>query len=73
MEDNSYLPGLSLNEDRALLPEELKDDAINGRHVRKTVNIGFVDGHVTPQKADDLFVEKDNNGYKNLTPLWKPE
>ena len=46
MEDYSYLPGLAMNKNRKLW-EDQKDDAENGRHMNKKVNIGFVDGHVS--------------------------
>ncbi len=72
MEDHSYLPGLEMNKNRNLLPE-LDDDAINGRHLGKKVNIGYVDGHVDCLKAEDLFIEKTPGGYKNLSPLWVPQ
>ncbi len=71
MEDCSYLPGLAMNKERSLLTEQM-DDAINGRHWNKSVNIGYADGHVERKKAEDLFVEKTNEGYKNLSPLWSP-
>ncbi|MBN2589456.1 MAG: prepilin-type N-terminal cleavage/methylation domain-containing protein [Sedimentisphaerales bacterium] len=71
LEDYSYLPGLAMNKDRNLL-EGQKDDAINGRHLNKSVNMGYVDGHVDDVKAEDLFIEKSSEGYKNLTPLWLP-
>ncbi len=70
--DRSYLPGLAMNKDRNLLDGQ-KDDAINGRHFNKSVNIGYVDGHVERRKAEDLFVEKTADGYKNLSPLWIPK
>ncbi|MBN1972162.1 MAG: DUF1559 domain-containing protein, partial [Sedimentisphaerales bacterium] len=71
MEDRAYLPGLAMNKKRNLLPEQ-EDDAKNGRHMNKTVNIGFVDGHIDSEKADNLFIEKTADGYKNLSPLWVP-
>jgi prepilin-type processing-associated H-X9-DG protein len=70
--DTSYVPGLWINGNRNLLPSQ-KYDAINGRHPGKTVNVGFVDGHVSRKKADDLFVEKTGDGYKNKSPLWVPK
>ncbi len=72
IEDRSYIPGLSINKERKLLPEQ-EDDALNGRHLRKSVNIGFADGHAARQKADDLAVKKTLEGYKNLSPLWIPQ
>jgi prepilin-type processing-associated H-X9-DG protein len=72
IEDTSYVPGLWINKDRKLW-SGTEIDAINGRHLGKTVNVGFVDGHVSRKKADDLFVEKTGDGYKNKTPLWVPQ
>lgn len=71
IEDVSYIPGLWINKNRDLWPEQ-KRDAIYGRHPKKTVNVGFADGHVSRAKADDLFVEKTGNDYKNKSPLWVP-
>ncbi len=70
--DTSYVPGLWINKNRILKPWQ-KYDAINGRHPKKTVNVGFVDGHMSRKKADDLFVEKMGDGYKNKSPLWVPK
>lgn len=72
IEDTAYIPGLWINEERELWPGQ-KEDAIYGRHPNKTVNVGFADGHVSRTKADDLFVEKTTDGYKNLQPLWVPK
>ncbi len=71
IEDRSYIPGLAMNKDRNLSDGQ-KDDAINGRHFNKSVNIGYADGHIERRKAEDLFVEKTADGYKNLSPLWLP-
>jgi prepilin-type processing-associated H-X9-DG protein len=72
MEDTAYIPGLWINKDRELLPDQ-EHDAINGRHPDKTVNIGFVDGHISRVKADQLLVEKTINPYTSPGPLWLPE
>lgn len=72
IEDTAYIPGLSINDARSLWPGQ-EQDAINGRHPNKSVNVGYVDGHISRVKADDLFVEKTNNGYKNCPPLWLPK
>ncbi|MHC4529290.1 MAG: hypothetical protein ACYS29_15550, partial [Planctomycetota bacterium] len=64
-----YVPGLSINEDRNLFGGQ-EDDAIYGRHPRKTVNIAFADAHVGKVKANALLVEPDNGGYTNTFPLW---
>lgn len=71
IEDTAYIPGLCINKNRNLKPDQ-KNDAINGRHLNKTVNVGFADGHVNRTKADDLFVEKTGSDYKNKSPLWVP-
>ena len=71
-EDFSYVPGLEINAGRKLLPGQLWD-AITGRHPNKTVNVGFVDGHVSRKKAQDLLVEKTADKYQNRTPLWVPK
>jgi len=68
-EDMAYIPGLKTNTDRNLL-KELKQDAVKGRHPGKRVNIGFADGHAGREKAEELFVEKSDEDYKNRTPLW---
>jgi prepilin-type processing-associated H-X9-DG protein len=72
IEDTAYIPGLNINKNRNLKPEQVQD-AVKGRHPNKTVNVGFVDGHISCIKADDLFVEKTNNGYINKIPLWVPK
>ena len=71
IEDNAYIPGISINRNKALRPGREKD-GIYGRHPNKTVNVGFVDGHVSREKAESLLVEKTENGYKNCKPLWQP-
>jgi len=71
-EDTSYVPGLNINADRYIWPGQ-EQDAINGRHPNKTVNVGFVDGHVEKRKAESLFMEKTADGYKNKSPLWQPK
>ncbi len=71
IEDTAYVPGLEINKDKNLWPGQ-EWDAINGRHPNKTVNVGFADGHVSRTKADELFVEKTDAGYKNRFPLWLP-
>jgi prepilin-type processing-associated H-X9-DG protein/prepilin-type N-terminal cleavage/methylation domain-containing protein len=72
-EETAYIPGLRINDGRDLWHEQ-EEDAIEGRHLNKTVNVGFVDGHVKCLKADDLLVEKiGEDEYKNLSPLWVPK
>jgi prepilin-type N-terminal cleavage/methylation domain-containing protein/prepilin-type processing-associated H-X9-DG protein len=69
--DHAYIPGLKINKEKTIWPG-LERDAINGRHPNKNVNAGFVDGHVERKKADDLYVEKTQESYKNRYPLWQP-
>jgi len=72
IEDTAYIPGLWINEDKALwLGQEW--DAKYGRHPNKSVNVGFADGHVSRTKADDLFVEENSGNYSNRSPLWLPK
>ena len=70
--DFGYVPGVEINAGRNLLPGQLWD-AITGRHPNKTVNVGFVDGHVSRTKAQELLVENTADKYKNRTPLWTPK
>jgi prepilin-type processing-associated H-X9-DG protein/prepilin-type N-terminal cleavage/methylation domain-containing protein len=71
IEDTAYVPGLKINKNRLFWTGGAQNyDAIYGRHPRKTVNVGFLDGHVERCPADDLLVEKTPDGYKNRVPLW---
>lgn len=70
-EDVSYVPGLSINAQRSVWPG-MEDDAVNGRHWNKNVNIGFADGHVTTQHADTLLVIESDGKYQNRSLLWQP-
>jgi len=72
IEDTAYIPGLWINKERDLRPGQ-EQDAIDGRHPNKTVNVGFSDGHVSHTKADELLVEKTGDTYKNRSPLWLPK
>jgi len=72
IEDTAYIPGLWINKNKDLWPGQ-EQDAIYGRHPNKTVNVGFADGHTNRLKANDLFVEKTADGYRNKSPLWVPK
>lgn len=73
IENTAYIPGLSINRQRQLKPEQ-KIDAIYGRHPQLMVNAGFADGHVSRTKAEDLLVKKTPDGhYENRFPLWTPD
>jgi len=67
-----YVPGLWINKERIILPGH-EQDAIDGRHPNKTVNVGFADSHISRVKADALFVDEANGGYSNRSPLWLPK
>lgn len=71
-EGSFYVPGLLINEDRTIFPGH-EADAREGRHLNKSVNVGFADGHVRRLKANDLLVEKIDGEYYNRTPLWLPK
>ena len=67
-----YVPGLSINQERLLLPG-CEGDAIGGRHPGKRVNVAFADGAIDTVEANDLYVEKLDGAYQNLVPLWIPD
>lgn len=71
-EGTAYIPGLRINENKHLMPGQDRD-AIHGRHPNKTINVGFVGGSVDRKQADELFVEKRLDGYKDKIPFWVPE
>lgn len=71
-DESFYVPGLTINEDRAF-SDECEQDAIGGRHSGENVNIGFVDGHISKIKSDILTVEEIGSDYTNLSPIWLPK
>jgi prepilin-type N-terminal cleavage/methylation domain-containing protein/prepilin-type processing-associated H-X9-DG protein len=70
-ENTAYVPGLEINKEKTLWPDQ-EQEAHNGRHPNKTVNVGFTDGRIERKKAEELFVENTNDVYKNCYPLWQP-
>jgi prepilin-type N-terminal cleavage/methylation domain-containing protein/prepilin-type processing-associated H-X9-DG protein len=71
--DTAYIPGLKINEQRQLLPGQ-EQDAVEGRHIGKTVNAGFADGHISRTDANDFLVTRiKKDTYRNLSPLWVPK
>ncbi|MBN2315081.1 MAG: type II secretion system protein [Sedimentisphaerales bacterium] len=68
----AYIPGLTINKEKHLMPGQDRD-AVDGRHPNKTVNVGFVGGNVDRKQANDFFVEKRLDGYRDKSPLWVPE
>ena len=69
IEDTSYVPGMSINSEKAIW-SGLERDAITGRHPNRIANVGFVDGHIEVRKADELLVNKHQGQYENLSPIW---
>jgi len=72
MEDSAYIPGFWANTARSTWRPGTNLDALNSRHLNRKVNAGFADGHVSRLKADDFYVEKTEDDYKNRSPLWLP-
>jgi len=72
IQDAAYVPGLSINKDK-LLWQGQSDDAIDGRHPGRKVNVGFVDCHVERPKADELFVPKTGDEQWDNRPWWRPD
>lgn len=66
-----YLPGLKLNKNRPTNTEQ-QEDAIDGRHSRKKVNMTFADGHVDGKKASRLAVDFDSQGTISNKSAWVP-
>lgn len=71
-----YIPGLRANEQYAINPNQI-NDAVNGRHHNKTVNIVFLDGHVGREPANNLLDISESkeetiqsSGYCTLS--WSP-
>lgn len=67
-----YIPGMSINMDQPLSIPNMPYDA-KVRHVNKTVNIIYTDGHLERVKADKLAVKNTGGDYKTLPTLWKPQ
>lgn len=71
---SSYIPGLSINKDpKKYLIDPQRTDAEDGRHPGKTVNVGYIDGHIQQIKAEDCLVEKTEDSYRNVYPFWDIE
>ena len=70
-EKSFYIPGVNANEQRKLLSGN-KDDAINGRHMLKTINVGYADNHAKRLRAEELFVREEKGIYANIQ-TWVPE
>jgi len=68
--DMSYVPGLALNSSKTLEPCQT-EDALEGRHPDRSVNVGYADGHVKRIAAEKLQVGYENGDYSNAFPLWQ--
>ena len=75
MSGNKYVPGFVYNAGKTFTSNgDIMDDALNGRHQKKTINAGFLDGHVVNMKADEVQVtgnNKDNDG--NNWRFWRAD
>ena len=74
MDDSAYIPGLDkVNTKRIdFFRPGVDFDAYSGRHSQKSINSGFLDGHVVQLKAKDFYILKNSNDYENLSPLLMP-
>ncbi|MBN1509778.1 MAG: prepilin-type N-terminal cleavage/methylation domain-containing protein [Sedimentisphaerales bacterium] len=68
----AYIPGLEINAEKTVLPGEVRD-AVGGRHPGRTINLGFVDGHVCRHDAGLLLVEKIGENEWTTSPVWRPK
>lgn len=67
-----YVPGLSINSQKTISPEELVMDAIEGRHPNLAINIGFADGGVKKVKAETLLITTDIPSDCPAYSTWSP-
>ena len=69
-----YIPGFSLNKTKVFNTGERTDDAVAGRHNKKRMNAGYLDGHVANVLADDLNVWSHNaENPENNWRFWRTE
>lgn len=66
-----YIPGLSINGEREF-SVLFQEDAVKGRHPRKTVNVAYADNHVEQISAEKVLVRREGSGWQNRSPLWLP-
>lgn len=69
---NFYVPGLAINKDRTFT-NGCEQDAIDGRHPGRRINVGFVDGHIARIRADKVHVKEESGEFINRSPLWLPK
>lgn len=67
-----YIPGLSINSQKTISPDELVTDAIGGRHPNLTINAGFADGGVKKLKAETLLITTDTPSDCPAYLIWSP-
>ncbi|HOK65343.1 MAG TPA: prepilin-type N-terminal cleavage/methylation domain-containing protein [Anaerohalosphaeraceae bacterium] len=68
-DDSFYLPGLKLNQNRPIHPDQ-QTDALAGRHRRASVSLAYVDGHVGTEKAERFTVRTDEKGAPTPPYFW---
>lgn len=71
-EESFYIPGLKINKDRTFT-NECEQDAIDGRHPGRRINVGFVDSHIAMIRADKVHVKEESGEFINRSPLWLPK
>jgi prepilin-type N-terminal cleavage/methylation domain-containing protein len=69
--DSFYVPGLSINSQKTISPE-LVMDAIKGRHLNLTINVGFADGGVKKVRAETLLITTDIPSESATYSTWSP-
>ncbi len=69
-----YIPGYRINKEKTFNTGERTADAVFGRHPKKRMNAGFLDGHVESVLADSLNVWTHNaESGENNWRFWRPE
>jgi prepilin-type N-terminal cleavage/methylation domain-containing protein len=66
-----YVPGLSINSQKSIY-STLEADAIKGRHIKKTINAGFVDGSLRKLWAESLLISTDTPSESPAYLIWSP-
>ncbi len=79
--NHNYVPGMPCNREPPVwggpkdvgIEQFVLYDAWEGRHLKRQLNVGFVDGHVQRMKAEEVEVDPGNTQeYLNRVPLWRP-
>ncbi len=67
---NAYVPGMSINGTR-IWESVWHDDAVEGRHLNRSVNTIYVDGHLESRHADELYLSEGDIAADRFG-VWKP-